>query len=119
MPMCCSLFVLMIRRPPRATLFPYTTLFRSHAAHQHRAEQIESAARRDEDGHADDWENVDDDLADGARPEADGGVNLLRRHLIAARALRDLVAHEGRAVKLVDDEGGDRHRKHDDEVRRD
>src|SRR2546422_6685483 len=35
-------FFLMIRRPPRSTLFPYTTLFRSHAAdaaagpqHQH------------------------------------------------------------------------------------
>src|SRR5437016_10872239 len=28
----------MIRRPPRSTLFPYTTLFRSHHAHQiHRA----------------------------------------------------------------------------------
>src|SRR5260370_23834334 len=31
---CCSLFTLffflMIRRPPRSTLFPYTTLFRSH-----------------------------------------------------------------------------------------
>src|SRR3712207_9074702 len=26
------LFFLMIRRPPRSTLFPYTTLFRSHAA---------------------------------------------------------------------------------------
>src|SRR3712207_8766595 len=26
--MCC-LFFLMIRRPPRSTLFPYTTLFRS------------------------------------------------------------------------------------------
>src|SRR3712207_7028790 len=28
----CSyiLFFLMIRRPPRSTLFPYTTLFRSH-----------------------------------------------------------------------------------------
>src|SRR5690349_25010948 len=25
----CSLFFLMIRRPPRSTLFPYTTLFRS------------------------------------------------------------------------------------------
>src|SRR3712207_7369724 len=25
-----QLFVLMIRRPPRSTLFPYTTLFRSH-----------------------------------------------------------------------------------------
>src|SRR2546426_6867248 len=30
--MCLSsLFFLMIRRPPRSTLFPYTTLFRSEA----------------------------------------------------------------------------------------
>src|SRR2546430_16847677 len=27
----CSFFFLMIRRPPRSTLFPYTTLFRSVA----------------------------------------------------------------------------------------
>src|SRR3712207_7489009 len=27
--MICSFFFLMIRRPPRSTLFPYTTLFRS------------------------------------------------------------------------------------------
>src|SRR6202790_5835875 len=27
--MCHSFFFLMIRRPPRSTLFPYTTLFRS------------------------------------------------------------------------------------------
>src|SRR5258705_10808286 len=26
----CNFFFLMIRRPPRSTLFPYTTLFRSH-----------------------------------------------------------------------------------------
>src|ERR1041385_9279054 len=26
---CASCFFLMIRRPPRSTLFPYTTLFRS------------------------------------------------------------------------------------------
>src|SRR5690349_24083684 len=26
---CCSSFFLMIRRPPRSTLFPYATLFRS------------------------------------------------------------------------------------------
>src|SRR5258706_8812217 len=25
----------MIRRPPRSTLFPYTTLFRSHSCHGH------------------------------------------------------------------------------------
>src|SRR5438876_12431983 len=28
------LFFLMIRRPPRSTLFPYTTLFRSREAHR-------------------------------------------------------------------------------------
>src|SRR3990167_7266730 len=27
----CRLFFLMIRRPPRSTLFPYTTLFRSQS----------------------------------------------------------------------------------------
>src|SRR3712207_9513841 len=32
--LCCHafFFFLMIRRPPRSTLFPYTTLFRSHIA---------------------------------------------------------------------------------------
>src|SRR2546422_1213904 len=30
-------FFLMIRRPPRSTLFPYTTLFRSPHAHARRA----------------------------------------------------------------------------------
>src|SRR2546429_7080301 len=29
---CGLFFFLMIRRPPRSTLFPYTTLFRSHEA---------------------------------------------------------------------------------------
>src|SRR3712207_8020422 len=28
-------FFLMIRRPPRSTLFPYTTLFRSHLSGHH------------------------------------------------------------------------------------
>src|SRR5258708_35657278 len=30
-------FFLMIRRPPRSTLFPYTTLFRSYSAQRRRA----------------------------------------------------------------------------------
>src|SRR5437868_8150827 len=34
----------MIRRPPRSTLFPYTTLFRSHAG---RAAAASAALRRD------------------------------------------------------------------------
>src|SRR6266550_9015610 len=35
-------FFLMIRRPPRSTLFPYTTLFRSRA----RAEEARDVGRR-------------------------------------------------------------------------
>src|SRR2546425_13033556 len=31
--MCFHFFFLMIRRPPRSTLFPYTTLFRSPNGH--------------------------------------------------------------------------------------
>src|SRR5690606_41709933 len=31
------LFLLMLRRPPRSTLFPYTTLFRSHSVPRLRA----------------------------------------------------------------------------------
>src|SRR3712207_8176409 len=55
----------MIRRPPRSTLFPYTTLFRSaeqHREQHHRAEQQPVDARHvdlaglrlggDEDAHA-------------------------------------------------------------------
>src|SRR5438477_12269064 len=32
LPLALKFFFLMIRRPPRSTLFPYTTLFRSSAA---------------------------------------------------------------------------------------
>src|SRR2546430_11734839 len=35
---CLFFFFLMIRRPPRSTLFPYTTLFRSVSARQGRAQ---------------------------------------------------------------------------------
>src|SRR2546430_5390491 len=31
----------MIRRPPRSTLFPYTTLFRSSEGHDHAAQDVE------------------------------------------------------------------------------
>src|SRR3989449_2091483 len=33
--MLIPFFFLMIRRPPRSTLFPYTTLFRSHNPREH------------------------------------------------------------------------------------
>src|SRR3712207_9360650 len=57
-----NLFFLMIRRPPRSTLFPYTTLFRSRGEPQRRqearrasggrvqAEDLALVARRDDPG---------------------------------------------------------------------
>src|SRR6266705_6807382 len=38
-------FFLMIRRPPRSTLFPYTTLFRPHLGARARGLRAQSAAR--------------------------------------------------------------------------
>src|SRR3712207_8925256 len=39
--MHCVFFFLMIRRPPRSTLFPYTTLFRSDLMRQGELERCE------------------------------------------------------------------------------
>src|ERR1051325_10650254 len=45
-------FFLMIRRPPRSTLFPYTTLFRSLASRaSRRADSHAGAIVRDAPGH--------------------------------------------------------------------
>src|SRR5476651_2848323 len=46
-------FFLMIRRPPRSTLFPYTTLFRSNAARQDRLQGREASQASDLDGSGD------------------------------------------------------------------
>src|SRR5437667_4957320 len=40
-----SFFFLMIRRPPRSTLFPYTTLFRSRGRSRHRKAPRPAASR--------------------------------------------------------------------------
>src|SRR6266404_8174331 len=43
----CFVFFLMIRRPPRSTLFPYTTLFRSRSS-----AQVARAGTGDDQDHA-------------------------------------------------------------------
>src|SRR5690606_39590802 len=44
---CAFLFVFLIRRPPRSTLFPYTTLFRSSRSGLHlRGGNLELRRRR-------------------------------------------------------------------------
>src|SRR3712207_9409878 len=53
-------FFLMIRRPPRSTLFPYTTLFRSLVLHLHRLDD------RDDLAFLDLLTGLDEDLPDVA-----------------------------------------------------
>src|SRR3712207_7113774 len=49
---CFCFFFLMIRRPPRSTLFPYTTLFRSRMEHGLNPDvEIHDALRRAENPH--------------------------------------------------------------------
>src|SRR6266496_5131714 len=44
MPLYIVFFFLMIRRPPRSTLFPYTTLFRSQLLDKAVAQQLDLGA---------------------------------------------------------------------------
>src|SRR3712207_7125698 len=69
-------FFLMIRRPPRSTLFPYTTLFRS---------QLEDLAREG----ARDLRDRDDLVGHVARRAvlADARLDGLRERLVELRAL--------------------------------
>src|SRR3712207_7701707 len=43
----CGVFFLMIRRPPRSTLFPYTTLFRSEGVEGRVRVEQQRLVRRD------------------------------------------------------------------------
>src|SRR2546426_7165487 len=49
----------MIRRPPRSTLFPYTTLFRSRARHEHVDRRDDEQGERGPDDHAGDEHHAD------------------------------------------------------------
>src|ERR1051326_4920122 len=51
-------FFLMIRRPPRSTLFPYTTLFRSTEARRQTAEQALKNIRRIQIGDSRGWRST-------------------------------------------------------------
>src|SRR2546430_9977017 len=106
---CCALlqrvhydflffFFLMIRRPPRSTLFPYTTLFRSEddARTPHEARPLEAAQ-------------------DPQLVGALGGSVLVERVVPAVRERADLVAeraqlvgevlaHEARPLERKDDQ---------------
>src|SRR2546430_6094268 len=82
-------FFLMIRRPPRSTLFPYTTLFRS------RPRRREEVLRRVLSIHSalDRCAALDDRLLAPAERLARGDAELLHDHVETGRLLGDGVFH--------------------------
>src|SRR2546426_1325865 len=74
----------MIRRPPRSTLFPYTTLFRSHAL---RDDDVERGARRRE-RHALRRQGRGDPRAGDARQEVSAPPDRGEREAVGERSPR-------------------------------
>src|SRR3989442_8007043 len=94
----------MIRRPPRSTLFPYTTLFRSqargrHARHRHPRADAPRRARRFRDPWQGGSRHVGGARADGARMS-----DSLIEELLAAREQHRAIAppSEKRRLSLAE-----------------
>src|SRR3712207_6968489 len=73
----------MIRRPPRSTLFPYTTLFRSQREVRRRRYQQDEQQRRGERGRARQGE-----LPRGGLPRREEDVDARARHEVEQREQR-------------------------------
>src|SRR2546429_6076705 len=67
----------MIRRPPRSTLFPYTTLFRSH---KYKAEEVPEMAERT--GFRCDAQWIDDERSEEHTSELQSRLHLVCRLLL-------------------------------------
>src|SRR5690606_33934959 len=109
-------FFLMIRRPPRSTLFPYTTLFRSlrdkalavaqeefgdlPAPEQLTPEQIGDLL--DKADVVEEWLSA---LRAHAFRQAEAGVEIPGRKLVAKRATRQWAAPEEEIVKRLVEKG--------------
>src|SRR3712207_7497854 len=72
----------MIRRPPRSTLFPYTTLFRSQGQGGLAVQRRRLAEHLPRDGRDDRQDHHPEDQADGEhRPAGDRGGGTGRAHV--------------------------------------
>src|SRR2546422_11775013 len=104
-------FFLMIRRPPRSTLFPYTTLFRSCGLLQRREMAGAGVAVRDQDvaeaGARERAAVVDQRVADDALTHGHGADTVERERAEMQRGRQ----HRGPARPRRDEPVGDRLRE--------
>src|SRR5260221_6540485 len=102
----------MIRRPPRSTLFPYTTLFRSHIlrAHlRHKREEVLQAGFAESESHAEGHASLQRQRSEEHTSELQSHSDLVCRLLLEKKKLRrwgNLVrAHlikESKPLRFVD-----------------
>src|SRR2546430_11481581 len=105
---CPYFFFLMIRRPPRSTLFPYTTLFRSQRTTQEPARAGDGGAgdaappRRRAD---DDLRRLGEVRSEEHTSELQSQSNLVCRLLLekkkAMTAVLPIVAHNGTGIHCI------------------
>src|SRR3712207_7488339 len=102
----------MIRRPPRSTLFPYTTLFRSGGLLPASAEVV-GAVHPEVDAVHDDAEGPPGvepgrvrDVKEGAGRSEEHTAELQSRQYLVCRLLLEKTAHHDRRAQHLDD---DRH----------
>src|SRR5256885_6948537 len=108
---CLFFFFLMIRRPPRSTLFPYTTLFRSRAscravpstgtrlsgASPRRPRSLPSPSRTRSEEHTSELQspcNLVCRLLLEKKKKVSGGANLDKRRPTHDQLLHDRRAHQ-------------------------
>src|SRR3712207_7498554 len=89
-------FFLMIRRPPRSTLFPYTTLFRSRAA-QHEGDDIIGGDAQEGVGH----EGRRRSGTPGARRGRGGGLRRGNAHLRSEEHTSELQSRQYLVCRLL------------------
>src|ERR1039457_5887564 len=83
----CFFFFLMIRRPPRSTLFPYTTLFRSNYLLPGNERFYERSMKL--------WESLEQDVNYNAMVSQRGIINIYHSDV-----QRDAFARRGNAMRL-------------------
>src|SRR2546425_5166714 len=81
MPCVCLFFVLMIRRPPSSTLFPYTTLFRSMPQVSHFVWRL-AARSTNQNASSWLWHIFIRALVTRTRPRSDAGASSRESHSI-------------------------------------
>src|SRR3712207_8396315 len=102
--MCClspySCFFLMIRRPPRSTLFPYTTLFRSEEEGWRLRKDgttfwasVTITAVRDDDGRLTGFAKVTRDLTERKARSEEHTSELQSRQYLVCRLLLEKKKH--------------------------